>query len=67
MKSLANAAKNSDTDILNVKDMYKLIQESGKEELSFITSQKILRKYILNLETDNKLMLDEESKIYSLV
>lgn len=67
VKSLANAAKNSDSDILNVKDMYKLIQESGNEDLKFITSQKILRKYIMNLETDNKLMLDEENKIYSLV
>lgn len=67
LKSLKKSAKTNDGVIIDVKEMYKLIQESGNEDLTFITSQKILRKYIMDLENDNKLMLDEEGKIYSLV
>jgi DNA replication licensing factor MCM3 len=67
IKMLKKAAKEDENNILTVKEMFQLIKESGEEELEFVTSQKLLRMYIMNLEKDNKLMLDEENKIYSLV
>ena len=67
LKQLKTSIRDDASDVLTVKEMYKLIQESGNQDLAFITSQKILRKYIMNLENENKLMLDEENKIYSLV
>ena len=67
LKQMEIAMREGDDETLTVKQMYKLIQESGNEDLAFITSQKILRKYIMNLENENKLMLDGENKIYSLV
>jgi DNA replicative helicase MCM subunit Mcm2 (Cdc46/Mcm family) len=67
LKKIKESLRDNLDNVLTVKDMYKLVQESGNQDLGFITSQKILRKYILNLENENKLMLDEENKIYSLV
>lgn len=67
LKQLKKSMRDDGTNMLTVKDMFGVIQESGNQELDFITSQKVLRKYIMHLENENKLMLDEENRIYSLV
>ena len=67
LKQLKSSMREDGTNMLTVKDMYRVVREAGDRELEFVTSEKVLRKYIMNLENENKLMLDEENRIYSLV
>ena len=67
LQQLTLANNRNQEGTLSVKEMFTLIKESGNEDFKFVSSQKTLRKYLVDLENENKLLIDDENKIYSLV